>query len=111
MAKTAGHLTKGLSDRSLWLMRLNAGLLACFGAGASILLYGLDTWDNGSHRPWLVAVAMLVIVQVPILWGARQRIIDGRYRLTFFIAWNAVSYFMVMLACSLDGGISSPVAL
>lgn len=98
------------SERTLWLQHLYAGLAAYVGVSGALLFYCLSTWDE-PNRPWLLALIVAALAHVPVIWALRHRIIDSRFRLSFFIAWNLASYLLILPMCVLDGGIDSPIML
>lgn len=69
------------------------------------------SWDE-AHRSVLVAISLATIVVtllVPRLPLAR--VVEGRWREPFFVGWSASLVALVLTVCSLDGGVSSPLAL
>lgn len=99
------------SARVLVLRHLYAGLAAYVGVSLAVLLYAVNTWGEAPNRPWIALVALAGLAHVPLLLLLRQRIVEARWRLRFFVGWNLASYLTITLLCLLDGGIASPVAL
>lgn len=98
------------SERRLKLQHLYAGLAAYVGVSIALLVYCFNTWSQ-PHRPLILIIGLLALAQVPVIWWLRQRIIDSRFRQTFFVVWNLISYLLILPLCLLDGGANSPLML
>ena len=77
-------------------------------AGSGSAVYALATWDR-PHRTVLLVIAALALASVPVILSMPlERIIRGRRRELFFVAWTAFLIACVAVATAADGGLASP---
>ena len=106
--------TAPVEDRSELRSRvqsLEVGSRLFIAAAAAALAYAIATWGSPNRS---TVVALLVIVPVwalvPLAYGA-ERIVRGRQREPFLLAWSAGTVAIVAGLVFADGGVSSPLAL
>ena len=86
------------------------------GAGVTLALaaasfaYALLTWDE-PHRGVLVAISAAATLDAAVItWFRRQLVASGHVE-TLFAIWNVAHVVITGVACSLDGGPTSPYVL
>ncbi|MGH2955710.1 MAG: putative bifunctional diguanylate cyclase/phosphodiesterase [Solirubrobacterales bacterium] len=82
-------------------------LIVCLGSA----VYALVTWDQPNRSLIMVLVA-LGLLSVPLIWLLPvERIVRGRRREAFFLAWSVGVISLLAVCASLDGGSRSAYAL
>ena len=79
-------------------------LVVCVGS----LAYTVATWDQ-PHRLLLSVMLGVALVSGALISALPlERIVRGRYRETFFLAWSALDMALVAAVSAADGGPRSP---
>jgi diguanylate cyclase (GGDEF)-like protein/putative nucleotidyltransferase with HDIG domain len=80
-------------------------------AAAAGTAYCLATW-SGPNRTAIICLfaAGALAGHLPLAYGA-ERIVDGRHRERFFLAWSSGMIAITAALVALDGGTGSPLAL
>jgi diguanylate cyclase (GGDEF)-like protein/putative nucleotidyltransferase with HDIG domain len=90
---------------------LKAGVWLGLGMIAAGMAYFALTWDDG-NRPLLACTGLAVAVtDVGILLLPMQRIVAGRWREPFFLAWTLSNVAVLLLLGALDPTDPSPLTL
>ncbi len=90
---------------------LKAGVWLGLGMIAAGMAYFALTWDDG-NRPLLACTGLAVAVtDVGILFLPMQRIVAGRWRERFFLAWTLSNVAVLLLLGALDPTDPSPLTL
>jgi diguanylate cyclase (GGDEF)-like protein len=81
--------------------------IVCLGCA----VYALGTWDQ-PNRGWILAVIGLGLISVPLMLVLPlERIIRGRLREVFFVAWSVADVALIAACAGFDGGSQSPFML
>jgi diguanylate cyclase (GGDEF)-like protein/putative nucleotidyltransferase with HDIG domain len=90
---------------------LNTGAWLGIAMVAVGLAYFGLTWDGG-NRPLLAGIAIAVgVTDVSVLLMPMKRIVAGRWRESFFLAWTLSTVAIVLLLAALDPTDPSPLTL
>src|SRR4051812_11282762 len=102
----------GSSEIALRLCSIRAGVRVTLVLAAAAAAY-LAATPHGPHRPLLLAIPVLAAIDALVI----RRLPSGRVATTerqyvrLVVAWNLSHSAAVALACLLDGGIFSPLAV
>jgi HD-GYP domain-containing protein (c-di-GMP phosphodiesterase class II) len=100
----------GRSDPGFRLRVVQVGVGVTVGLGMAGLAYSLMTWDQ-PHRIWLVLISAAAMLDALGVWLLRQRIASAPTIDAIFFLWNVAHVLAAGLACSLDGGPTSPFVM
>ncbi len=88
-----------------------AGVYLTYAVACAGLLYAGLTWSQ-PHRPALVGLFLIAITTAAVISRLpRERIVRGRWRELFFLAWSVLDLALIVLVTLADGGTGSPLAL
>jgi diguanylate cyclase (GGDEF)-like protein len=99
------------ADLRFRMATLKAGVWLGLGMIAAGMAYFALTWDDG-NRPLLAATGLAVAVtDLGILLLPMKRIVAGRWRELFFLAWTLSNVAVLLLLGALDPTVPSPLSL
>jgi diguanylate cyclase (GGDEF)-like protein len=99
------------ADLRFRMATLKAGVWLGLGMIAAGMAYFALTWDDG-NRPLLAATGLAVAVtDLGILLLPMRRIVAGRWRELFFLAWTLSNVAVLLLLGALDPTVPSPLSL
>jgi diguanylate cyclase (GGDEF)-like protein len=99
------------ADLRFRMATLKAGVWLGLGMIAAGMAYFALTWDDG-NRPLLACTGLAVAVtDLGILLLPMQRIVAGRWRERFFLAWTLSNVAVLLLLGALDPTEPSPLTL
>lgn len=100
-----------LSDIRFRMETVTAGARLSFVVFAAGIAYSLATWDL-AHRG-LMAVLFCVLAGLGLiaLQLPTERIVRGRWREWFFVAWSVAWIAITAASVAADGGVESPLAV
>jgi diguanylate cyclase (GGDEF)-like protein/putative nucleotidyltransferase with HDIG domain len=90
---------------------LKTGTLLGFAMVAAGLAYFGFTWEQG-NRPLLTGIAIGIVVwDLAVLLLPMERVVNGRWRELFFLAWTLSTIAVLLLMAALDPTDPSPLIL
>jgi diguanylate cyclase (GGDEF)-like protein len=107
---TTAQRTKRLTGRQIAfrLASVNVALGLTVLAATGSILYALATWGQ-PHRSTLLFLAGAAFASAPLVLALpRRRIVSGRWREPFFVAWTVLLIVCIAGATAVDGGLASP---
>jgi diguanylate cyclase (GGDEF)-like protein len=98
-------------DAAFRLSTVPTGAWVSVGFALTYLVYFLLTWDRANRDVLMVMVGIVPPTSLLLGLFPPRRLIAGRLREVFFLAWSAAITIVVGAAAALDGGAASPLMI
>jgi diguanylate cyclase (GGDEF)-like protein len=99
------------ADLRFRMATLTTGSWLSFAIGGAAMVYFLQTWDAGNRPVLALLNGFEVAFGIVVLLLPMERVVAGRWRETFFLAWTLSIVVVVLVAGCLDPIVPSPLTL